>query len=126
MEGDAGAELRVEREQALIDVLTVGVGQRDPRHARLFAAVFEKASFAGEDIAQIAFEQLSSRFDQYLGRLHQEGDTQRGLILFDKCSTEQRIQTLAKELKYSGHSGQLAITQRSQYSSILKRRGLFN
>jgi len=31
-------------------------------------------------------------------------DTQRGLILFDESSTEQRIQTLAREFKYAGHS----------------------
>lgn len=95
---------RADREQAMIDVLTVGVRRRYPRNVRLFAAVLEKANFSGQDIAQVAFEQLSSRFDQYLGRLHQKGDTQRGLILFDKCSTEQRIQTLAREFKNAGHS----------------------
>jgi len=28
---------------------------------------------------------------------------ERGLILFDKSSTEARIQTLARDFKYSGH-----------------------
>ncbi|MBA3981354.1 MAG: hypothetical protein C0462_12210 [Alcanivorax sp.] len=32
------------------------------------------------------------------------GDTQRGIMLFDESSTEQRIQTLAREFKYSGHT----------------------
>ena len=95
---------RAEREQAITDALTVGVTRRYPRHTRLFAAVLEKKNFSGQDIAQVAFEQVSSRFDQFLGRLHQKGDTQRGLILFDKCSTENRIQTLAREFKYAGHS----------------------
>jgi hypothetical protein len=72
---------------------------------RLFAAVLEKRNFSGQDIAQVAFEQLSSRFDQYLGRLHRlHQNTQRGLILFDKSATEMRIQTLAREFKYSGHT----------------------
>lgn len=93
-----------DREQAIIDALTVGVCKRHPGQVRLFAAVLEKKNFAGQDIAQVAFEQLSSRFDQFLGRLHQKGNTQRGLILFDKSSTEKRIQTLAKEFKKAGHS----------------------
>jgi hypothetical protein len=93
-----------DREQAILDALTVGVCKRHPGKVRLFAAILEKKNYVGQDIAQVAFEQLSSRFDQFLGRLHQKGDTQRGLILFDKSSTERRIQTLAKEFKISGHS----------------------
>jgi hypothetical protein len=92
------------REKAILDALQIGIRNRYPHKTRLFGAVLEKKNFSGQDIAQIAFEQLSSRFDQYLGRLHQTGNTQRGLILFDKCSTEQRIQTLAREFKYAGHS----------------------
>lgn len=93
-----------DREQAILDALDAGVCKRHPGQVRLFAAVLEKKNFAGQDIAQVAFEQLSSRFDQFLGRLHQKGNTQRGLILFDKSSTEKRIQTLSKEFKTSGHS----------------------
>lgn len=93
-----------ERERAILDALSAGVCKRHPNQVRLFGVVLEKKNFSGKDIAQVAFEQLSSRFDQFLRRLHQKGDTQRGLILFDKSSTEQRIQTLAKEFKVSGHS----------------------
>ena len=95
---------REERERAIEDALIIGVRQRYPKNVRLFAAVLEKAKFSGQDIAQIAFEQVSSRFDQDLGRLHRKGDTQRGLIVFDKCATERRLQTLAREFKTSGHS----------------------
>jgi hypothetical protein len=95
---------KADREQAIVDALSAGVCQRHPAQVRLFAAVLEKKNFAGQDIAEVAFEQLSSRFDQFLGRLHQKGNTQRGLILFDKSSTEKRIQTLAKEFKTAGHS----------------------
>lgn len=95
---------QADRHQAIIDALNVGVCHRHP-HVRIFAAVLEKKKFAGQDIAEVAFEQLSSRFDQYLGRLHrQKQDSQRGLILFDKSSTERRIQTLAREFKHTGHT----------------------
>lgn len=93
----------VQREQAIIDALSLAVRQRYPKNVRLFAAVLEKQNHAGSDLAEIAFEQISSRFDQYLGRLHKSGNTQRGLIIFDKCSIEQRIQTLAREFKTGGH-----------------------
>lgn len=96
---------RADRERAVEDALRVGVCKRHPKCVRVFAAVLEKAHFAGKDIAQVAFEQLSSRFDQYLGRLHkQKRDSQRGLIIFAKSSTEARIQTLAREFKYTGHT----------------------
>ena len=89
----------------MLDALSIGIAKHHPRDVRLFGAVLEKQNFAGQDIAQVAFEQLSSRFDQYLGRLYREkNDRQRGLILFDKSATEKRIQTLAREFKYTGHS----------------------
>ena len=94
-----------DRHEAIINALKIGVCDRYPRQVRIFAAVLEKNNLAGQDIAEVAFEQLSSRFDQFLGRLYkQKQDTQRGLILFDKSSTELRIQTLAREFKYSGHT----------------------
>ena len=95
---------QADRDHAIADALTMCVVKRFPRHARLFAAVLEKAHLSGEDITQVAFEQVSSRFDHYLRRLHLQGDTQRGLIVFDKCSTERRIQSLAREFKRGGHS----------------------
>jgi len=36
--------------------------------------------------------------------MHHRNDTQRGIIIFDKSSTEQRIQRLARTFKYSGHA----------------------
>ena len=94
----------MDRNNAICDALARGIRSRHP-HVRLFAAVLEKQNFSGQDIAQVAFEQLSSRFDQFLMRLHRtKGDSQRGLILFDKSATEKRIQTLAREFKYTGHT----------------------
>ena len=89
----------------MVDALSFGIAKYHPRDVRLFGAVLDKQNFAGQDIAQVAFEQLSSRFDQYLGRLYREkNNRQRGLILFDKSATERRIQTLALEFKYTGHT----------------------
>jgi len=96
---------RADRTQAMIDALSIGIAKNHPGSVRLFGAVLDKQKFSGQDIAQVAFEQLSSRFDQFLGRLYREkGDKQRGLILFDKSATERRIQTLARDFKHTGHS----------------------
>ncbi|MCL2829307.1 MAG: DUF3800 domain-containing protein [Betaproteobacteria bacterium] len=71
---------------------------------RLFGAVVKKSSLSAEDPVVHAFEQLTSRFDMFLKRLHNKyKNTQRGIMLFDKSKTEERIQTLAREFKYVGH-----------------------
>ncbi len=93
-----------ERDQAIKDCLISGVRQRDPKKARLFGVVLKKENHVGRDIAEVAFEQLASRFDMFLTRCHRDGNTQRGLIVFDKASTERRIQTLSREFKYAGHT----------------------
>jgi hypothetical protein len=95
-----------DRLTALHDALQLGVVEEPRQGVRLFGAVINKASLPGEDPVEHAFEQLSSRFDYFLKRLYaKHGDPQRGLIIFDKSSTtERRIQTLAREFKYSGHT----------------------
>jgi hypothetical protein len=56
-------------------------------------------------LVEHAFEQLVSRFDLFLKRVYQKyDDPQRGLMILDKSSTEMRIQNLAREFKYSGHT----------------------
>ena len=90
---------------AIKDALQVGITDHYPKGVRLFGAVVRKDSLVGEDPVTHAFEQLSSRFDLFLKRLHNKhADSQRGLMLFDESSTEQRIQTLAREFKYTGHT----------------------
>lgn len=95
-----------DRMQAIKDALQVGVADHSMKEVRLFGAVVKKSALAGkQDPVEHAFEQISSRFDMFLKRLYaKHEDRQRGLILFDKSSTELRIQTLAREFKYSGHS----------------------
>jgi len=95
----------VERVQALKDAL----GEVREHGLVLFGVAVNKQRLVGEDPVEHAFEQIASRFDLFLRRKFAKyGDAQRGIILFDKSTTEMRIQTLARDFKYSGHSwGQL-------------------
>lgn len=96
---------RSDRLDAIKDALRIGVVERGRKDVRLFGAVIQKQSIPGDDPVTYAFEQLSSRFDLFLKRLYNKhSDPQRGVILLDKSSTEQRIQTLAREFKYTGHT----------------------
>lgn len=93
------------RTDAIKDALRQGVAEFCPKGVRLFAAVVKKSSLAGKDPVIHAFEQLSNRFDLFLRREYTKfGKPERGMIVFDKSSTEQRIQTLARDFKHSGHS----------------------
>ncbi len=93
------------RFEAIKDALRVGVAERSLKSVRLFGAVIKKSAVSGQDPVEMAFEQLTSRYDMFLKRLFSKHrDAQRGLILLDKSSTENRIQTLAREFKYEGHS----------------------
>jgi hypothetical protein len=94
-----------ERLLAITDALIGGIVAQSPMNVRLFGAVIDKSALNGQDPVEVAYEQLVHRFDLFLQRQYQKfGDAQRGLILFDKSSTERRIQTLAREFKYVGHT----------------------
>lgn len=94
----------IDRITAIKDSLSV-IGKNHPKNVRLFAAVIKKSASAGKDPVEIAFEQLSSRFDMYLKRLYLKYNApERGIIVFDKSSDEKRIQTMSREFKYSGHT----------------------
>ena len=93
------------RLQAIQDALKIGVSDNYPRSVRLFGAIIKKDCLIGNDPVEHAFEQLTSRFDLFLKRLHKKhNNSQRGIMLFDESSTEKRIQTLAREFKYTGHT----------------------
>jgi hypothetical protein len=70
---------------------------------RIFVIAVRKTVISPLDPVEFAFEQLASRFDQYLGRLHRENDTQRGIIIFDKSTYETTIQSLATDFRTVGH-----------------------
>ena len=63
--------------------------------ARAFACVVHKPSFPTRAPMEIAFEDLCSRFDRYLRRLRAGGDTQRGLLILDKCAYETTLQQMS-------------------------------
>jgi hypothetical protein len=91
-----------QREQAVEDILTVFMASHQSN--RLFASVIKKVSVSPNDPVEVAFEQLASRFDQYLMRLHKAGNTHRGLIIFDKSTYETTIQSLATDFRTIGHT----------------------
>ena len=91
-----------DRIQAIKDCLQVIPDSRGK--IRLFAAVFERGAGTGDDPIKSCFEQLAWRFDMYLRRLHHQGDSQRGIAVFDKSTTEKSIQNMARTFKHDGHS----------------------
>lgn len=91
-----------DRIQAIKDCLSIVADSN--KKIRLFAAVIERGAAGGDDPIQSCFEQVASRFDMYLRRLHAQGDSQRGIAVFDKSSTEKSIQNLARTFKHDGHS----------------------
>ncbi len=72
--------------------------------SRLFGVVVEKTAIPDRDPVEFAFEQLCSRFDQFLSRQRHDGQDQRGLIVMDKSTRETRLQALAAEFRAGGHS----------------------
>ena len=92
---------RAERTQAIKDALSVLTASH--RSSRIFACIINKQIAFPRDAVELAFEQLASRFDQYLMRLHKEQDTQRGIIVFDKSTYETTIQNLATDFRTIGH-----------------------
>ncbi|MFI4940595.1 MAG: DUF3800 domain-containing protein [Burkholderiales bacterium] len=97
--------LKPDREQAIKDALQFGIVDQPDDAVRLFGTVVKKSKLTGIDPVVHSFEQITSRFDMFLQRRYTKfKDPQRGLMLFDESTTEQRIQTLAREFKYSGHS----------------------
>lgn len=91
-----------DRHLAIEDALTVFL-QSHPSN-RLFASVIKKSAVSPRDPVEAAFEQLASRFDKYLMRLHRNGDTQRGIIIFDKSTYETTIQSLATDFRTVGYT----------------------
>ena len=83
--------------KAVLDVL-----RRSYETARAFACAIHKASYRGQDPMELAFEDLCSRFDLYLGRLRGDGDRQRGLVILDESAQETTLQRMAREFRTLG------------------------
>lgn len=72
----------------------------------VFGVAIERAALAeGEtDILEVAFEQITSRFNKFIRRKKQEhGDqAQRGVIVMDKTKDEKKLQNLTDVYRESG------------------------
>jgi hypothetical protein len=90
------------RKQALVDCLEIF--SKSHINNRILLCVVNKSVISPHDPVALTFEQLASRFDYYLKRLHRNGDSQRGIIIFDKSTYETTIQNLATDFRTIGHS----------------------
>lgn len=81
-------------------VLQIARRLRDP--ARTFACAIHKASYAGKDPMQLAFEDLCSRFDRFLHRLRTQGDRQQGILILDESVHETTLQQMARDFRTLG------------------------
>lgn len=70
---------------------------------RIFCCVVDPKTISPRDCVEYAFEQVVSRFDQYLHRLHKQKNTQRGILILDKSTYETSIQSLATTFRTVGH-----------------------
>lgn len=66
----------------------------------LFGVVVERSSYSDPLIQ--GFEELCNRFELFLNHLHNEGNQQRGLIIFDSSRHESTLQKLLLEYRNSG------------------------
>lgn len=93
-----------DRIEAIKNALTT-VKNHYGKNVRLFAAVIDKSKIESGDISELAFEQIATRFDHFLKRIHNRyEDDQRGIMIFDESSTEKTIQSLSKRFKHDGHT----------------------
>lgn len=76
------------------------------RAPRFFGAVVHKPSFPARAMER-AHEELFARFDEFVGRLHQAGDSHRSLVVADRSSYESVVQTLVPKWKIGERLGPL-------------------
>lgn len=72
---------------------------------RFFASVVDKRRAAGQDIAELLFTQVASRFDMFLGRIFKKSaKPERGIVIFDKSKSEYQIQRMCRSYQSVGHT----------------------
>lgn len=92
-----------ERVQAVVDILSL---LSNPQlQLRVFASVIEKSTLPSDQIIERSFEGVAHQFDQYLADMWaRKKDAQRGLVVCDKTSYEQKLQGLSSLFKHKGHA----------------------
>jgi len=77
--------------QELMGAVYSTMTQEIPPLLVAFAAAIHKPSLSeSEQALPCAFEQVCTRFDYFLARLHREDDTQRGLVIMDTCRVAEK------------------------------------
>ena len=86
--------------------LSVLTDKNARKNCFVFAIAIERATLSDQqnDILEVAFEQLASRFDKFIFRKKQEHDdfAQRGVIVMDKTKDEKKLQNLTNVYRESG------------------------
>jgi len=81
----------------------ISVLDRANPQIRVFACAVHKPSYPGEDPVELAFEDISSRFDYYLSRVSQDAGKTMGLLVLDSSSYENSLQSLAYKFRKEGN-----------------------
>ncbi|WP_206110909.1 DUF3800 domain-containing protein [Rhizobium daejeonense] len=108
-----------DRVQAVVDILSQLADKQ--LQLKVYACVIEKKLFSPNDILSRSFEEVASCFDGYLKTPYKKKNPQRGLVILDKSSYEEKIQILSHVFKLVGHAnGQLRKLCRSPAFSGFK------
>ena len=94
---------RAEREKMIQSALGVIIDRANI--LRLFAVAVDKQVVSPQDPVEVAFEEISNRFNLYLQRLNNANPSehsQRGLIVMDETEREGRLQSLARHFRVNG------------------------
>jgi hypothetical protein len=92
---------RPQREKMIHDALGV-IATTTPR---LFAVAVDKQVVSPRDPVELAFEEISNRFNLFLQRLNNGNPpehSQRGLTVMDETAHEGRLQSLARHFRVNG------------------------
>lgn len=83
----------------------LGVAAETKNNIKVLACAVDKNSYASSDPVELAFEDLCSRFQQFLHRKHTEdkNDDANGLIILDESAHETSLQSLAKGFRTLGN-----------------------
>lgn len=104
--GRTGIWKQMKEREDRINVLKKVLGVLQDAHPDIvvFACAIHKESYPEEDLIQMAFEDISSRFDLYLRRMSSKTNYQhKGLIVIDKSSHENSLQKLAQSFRDDGN-----------------------
>lgn len=93
----------VERRHRLLREIACIIANSNRPGVVLFAAAIEKsAQIHGEDAVAQATEQILSRFDRFLARRAEQGDKQRGLVVFAEGRFHKRARIWVRDFRQLG------------------------